>query len=326
MSDLMIRFLEKDEYPRWDKLVDSTEDTTIFDETWWLEAVSDIVQCNIKILGVFRAGELIGGVPLKISRCLCMPTATRIPLSPTNSIVFAPSNTIFSSKATSHVLEITDGIASFLSNNFHYSVLTNHPRVIDIRSFNWQHWKTLICYTYIVNLAEADFSKLTRQRRQHIRNAEKAGVSIERENCCHTAHTLLDKSLTASGVSTPLSAVQMNQLYLKCADHIVQFTARTPDGKPAAIFVCLPDWKRKIVHALFSGNDRDYNDLNASSFVIWKSIEYFKEQGLDSMDLVGAENKTIARFKAAFGGQLVPYFQLSKGSMPYRILNRLCHI
>lgn len=326
MSDLNVRFLNKDEYERWDSIVAALPSASIFDESKWLAVVTDVMGCDIRIAGVFDKDRLIGGVPLNISNKFGMPTAAGIPLTPTNSCIAEPSGTIYSSRATNYLLKITDAVGRFLQSNYDYAVVTNHPFISDIRSFNWLGWSTQVLYTYHVGLAKADFSALTPKIRKIIRKAEKSGVIIERSDDFSAAHDLLAKTFRRKGVSLPLSSWQLSQICLRCADNAVLFVAKTHDGKTIAFNLWIVDFKRRVAHALFSGFDYAYQDTEATSLRKWRCIEYFKSNGFAILDLVGAENKSIADFKAGFEGELVPYYQVSKASMRYRILNQLSHL
>lgn len=326
MSDLNVRFLNKEEYERWDSLVAALPSASIFDESKWLAAVADVMGCDIRIAGVFEKDRLIGGAPLNISNKFGMPTATGIPLTPTNSCIAEPSGTIYSSRATNYLLKITDAVGRFLQSNYDYAVITNHPFISDIRSFNWLGWSTQVIYTYHVDLAKADFSALTPKIRKIIRKAENSGVIIERSDDFSVAHDLLAKTFRRKGVSLPLSSWQLSQICLRCADNVVLFVAKTHDGKAIAFNIWIVDFKRRVAYALFSGFDYAYQDTEATSLRKWKCIEYFKSNGFAILDLVGAENKSIANFKASFEGDLVPYYQVSKVSMRYRILNQFSRL
>src|SRR3990172_3268670 len=301
MSDLNVRFLNKDEYERWDSIVAALPSASIFDESKWLAAVADVMGCDIRILGVFENDRLVGGVPLNISNKFGMPTATGIPLTPTNSCIIEPLETIFTSKTTNYLLKITDAIGRFLQSKYDYAVVTNHPFIRDIRSFNWLGWSTQVLYTYHVDLAKADFSALPKERRKLIRKAEKSGVIIERSDDFSAAHDLLAKTFRRKDVSLPLSSWQLSQICLLCADNIVQFVAKTHDGKAIAWVLLIVDFKRKVAYALFAGFDHAYQDTEAASLIQWKCIEYLKSNGFAILDLVGAENKSIANFKAGLG-------------------------
>ncbi|MCR4321733.1 MAG: GNAT family N-acetyltransferase [Candidatus Brocadiaceae bacterium] len=326
MSDLNVRFLNKGEYERWDSIVAALPSASIFDESKWLAAVADVMGCDIRIAGVFEKDRLIGGVPLNISNKFGMPTATGSPLTPTNSCIAEPSGTIYASRATNYLLKITDAVGRFLQSNYDYAVVTNHPFISDIRSFNWLGWSTQVLYTYHIDLAKADFSALTPKIRKIIRKAEKSGVIIERSDDFSVAHDLLAMTFRRKGVSLPLSSWPLSQICLRCADNAVLFVAKTHDGKAIAFNIWIVDFKRRVAYALFSGFDYAYQDTEATSLRKWRCIEYFKSNGFAILDLVGAENKSIADFKAGFEGDLVPYYQVSKASMRYRILNQLSRL
>lgn len=326
MTDLIARFLNKNEHEYWDALLIASSTASIFNETKWLETVAEVMGCDIRVLGVFRNEELLGGVPLNISKRFALPVAVGIPLTPVNSCIIKPSETPFPSKATNHLLEVTDVIGGFLQRNYDYAVITNYPFIIDIRAFNWLGWRTQVFYTYHINLQHTDFSLLPKKRRYLIRDAKKSGIKIERFHDFSIAYKLLTKTFLKKGAIIPLTMEQLSRICLLWGNNIVYFIARAPDGEAIASYIWLTDNHRKMVHALFAGFDYEYHDTNAPSLIVWQAIEYFKETGYQVMDMVGAENRTISRFKAEFDGTLVPYYQVSATSLRYRLLNLLSQL
>ncbi|MBI5682003.1 MAG: GNAT family N-acetyltransferase [Deltaproteobacteria bacterium] len=324
MSEIQARFLNVNEYGCWDKFVSELSTVSIFDETDWLATISEIMGCSLKILGVFSGDSIIGGVTLTASKKFGMAIAGRIPLCPTNSCVLSPSLSKFSDRTTRHTLEITDAIAQVLQSNFDFVVVTNNHHLNDIRAFSWQDWRTSVQYTYCIDLPSIDISKVPPNRRNKMRNAEKAGIIVKEMDNPETAHELLEKTYKRKGLSPPVTQEQLSQIYTRHRENITLLFAMVGNsGKAVAVHITLKDAKRKAGYYLLGGFDPEYISTNAPSLLQWREIEYLREKGFKVLDLVGAEDKSIATFKSEFGGELVPYFQVSHVSHRYRIINWL---
>ena len=325
MSQYITRFIRKDEYDKWDRFVSGLPSASIFDETKWLTTVSDAVGGNFLIAAVFNENsELSGGVTLNVSRKFGMPVSARIPLSPTNSCLISPSLSNFPAKVTSHVLEVTESISHFLRSNFDFVVVTNNYHIADIRSFMWQGWRTSVQYTYHIDLESVEIAKVTPARRNHIQKAAKAGIVIKEIDDPNKAYEVLEKTFQKKGVLPPITRPQFAKIYAGLQNDItLLFAVDGKTKKPIAVSVILKGFSRSIAYSLMAGFDSDYKRTDASSFVKWGEIEYLKTEGFKKLDLVGAEERSVAAFKADFSGTLIPYYQVFNSSTRYRILNRL---
>jgi hypothetical protein len=323
MSDIQARYLDSSEYPLWDSFVANSSSATIFDETRWLQPVCDIFSCELKILGVFKGGTLHGGVAFTTKKRFGKPIATRVPLCPTNSCIISPSLSSFTAKETSHILQITEAIARFLTANFEFVVVTNNHFLADIRSFVWDGWMTSVQYTYHVDLQSMNLSRVPPTRRSRILNARKH-VSVREIDSPDIAYALLQKTYSRKDVSVPLTREQLSALYARFGpSQILLLCSFLEDRTPAAVGIALMDETRRNGYLLLAGFDPAYRDTNAATLTEWGLIELLQKREFVMLDLVGAENKTIALYKSEFGGQLVSYYQVWHASTSYRILNML---
>ncbi|HCC54232.1 MAG TPA: hypothetical protein DEQ20_04810 [Desulfobulbaceae bacterium] len=321
-SEFEVRLLHPDEYGHWDEMVRALPTATIFSESRWLTAVAEIMVCEVKIVAVFHGDHLVGGVPIRISRRFGMPVADGIPLTPTNSCIVVPTSTTCLSKMNSRLLAITEAMASFLQTHYAYVILTHDPALIDIRSFNWLDWRSQVLYTYHIEMAKADLANLSSTVRKNIRHAEKAGVTSEVSRDFRQAHEPLVSTFARQGAQLPLTAEQLVAFGERLGDDLVLLLARSHDGRIIATEIILLDRPHKIAYRFLAGFDATNGIRGVAAFLQWQGLIYCRDIGLEILDQVGADIKEVAAFKAELGGRLVPYYQISKAGLGYKLLNR----
>lgn len=317
------RFLIREEYSLWDGLVSSVPGASIFSESRWLVAAAEIMACEIKIVAVFSGEHLVGGVAVQLSRRFGMPVAKGIPIAPNNSCVVAPTATACLSKITSRILAITEAIAVFLEGHFAYVVLTQNPTLIDIRSFNWRGWRSQVLYTYHVEIAKADLGRLSSTARKNIKNAEKAGVISALSRDFKLAHLPVASTFARQKAALPMTAEQLSAFAERFGDDLFLLLAKNKDGRVIASEAILLDRPRRVAYRFLAGFDAGCDIRGVPLYLQWQGLLHCRELGMELLDQTGAERKKIASFKAELGGNLVPYFQVAKVRLPYRLMNGL---
>jgi len=219
---------------------------------------------------------------------------------------------------------VTQAIAAFLRDGFSFSVVTNNPAQIDIRSFRWQGWLTNILYTYCIDLQNTTLDTITASKRRSIRLARRQALVVEDDTDSDAVTDLLRKTGERQGFAPSVKWPQLAALREAMAGDLVIKTAFMPgDHTALATNISLADRRRGTAYLLMAGFDPSYADLQASSLVLWEALEHWRDQGLRVFDLVGADVESNVRFKMEFGGALVPYFQVSYVRTAQRVASAL---
>ncbi len=307
-----VRFLNEDEYSAWDALVAESPYASIFDERRWFQAVADVLGCEVKVAGAFTKGELMGGVVLERGQRHGLPTATLPPLCHTNTCVVRVNPNASSAKRQQRILDVTGDIAEFLRNEFSLAVVTNHPAQIDIRSFRWQGWRTNILYTFRIDLHSISLETISASKRRSIRSARRQALVVKDDAGSDAVADLLRKTGERQGFTPAVKWPHLAALREAMSGDLLIKTAFLPGGEaPLATDISLADRLRGTAYLLMAGFDPSFSHLQAPSLVMWEAIEHWRDQGLAIVDLVGADVESNVRFKMEFGGELVPYFQVS---------------
>jgi CelD/BcsL family acetyltransferase involved in cellulose biosynthesis len=92
------------------------------------------------------------------------------------------------------------------------------------------------------------------------------------------------------------------------------------DGQPISGLGIVKDY-RGVIHEWIAGTDPDYLSLGVASYMLWKVIEDFSEQGFAWFDLDGADVREIARHKSQFNGQLTLHHMVTSRNLKAKLFD-----
>ncbi|ODS31694.1 MAG: FemAB family protein [Candidatus Scalindua rubra] len=324
MTAYTTRYLTIDEYKEWDALVLQSPNYSVFDTTLWLDTLSSVLNCEIKLLGVFEEENLIGGVAFDVIKKYGMKIAKIPPMSVFNSCHYVPRETQYKERQRKHIHNIVASIVERLQNDFHYVVIANQHEFKDIRGFLLKGWSQNILYSYIVYLNKIDFSLISPSRRKWIKKAQKKLIVTEEIKDVTPVYDIIKHTYIRQGIKCPLPLDKMSEMFKKISNNIVILAAKEQkNDKYKAVNISVVDYKKNGVYGLFNGFLLETPDSGANSLLQWKEIEYFKDKGFEFFDLGEASIPSKASFKGEFYSDLVPFYRVSKSSLPFSIVWRL---
>ncbi len=313
MASYITKYLARDEYGQWDELVSQSPACNIFDTTLWLDALSSIPDCNIKILGVFNKGDLIGGVAFNVIKRFGMKIACVPPLSFYNSCHYIPIKTQYKDRLGNFIQDILNSITLRLQEDFHYIIIENHPELKDIRSFVWNNWDQNVLYTYGIDLNKLDFSLISPSKRGWIKKAQKNMIITEEIKDVIPVYDILRQTYIRMNMQFPLTLNVLSEICKKIHSHIsIRTTVR--NGIYNAVNIAVIDYKKSCIYNLFNGYKPENPGSGANSFLLCETMEYFKNNGFKFFDFGPAGTQSKARFKSEFCAGLFPYYRVSKSN------------
>lgn len=318
------RILAQTEHPLWDELVSSSPYGSVFDESRWFTAVADVFGRTVEVVGVFDDDRLAGGVVLECSKRCGLPVGALPPLCHTNTCVVDVDPAALPSKRHTQLLTVSGVLARFLHEQFDFVVVTNHCLMNDVRGFRWQGWRTNVLYTFLLDLTAASLERMSRKKRQAIRRAERAGITVVDDASPDVVYALLCKSSERQGIAPPVTDQQLAAMRERVGPAFRMRVAVHPQqDRPLAALVSAHDESRATIYALLAGFDPEFADTHAASYLHWTEMVACRDLGAKTFDYMGADVESNVRFKAQFGCEVVPYFQVSQVSRRYRIVNAL---
>ena len=315
------RYLTRNDHDKWDELVLQSPNYNIFDTTLWLDSLSSVLKCDIKILGVFKKGELVGGVAFNLIKRLGIKIAGTPPMSFYNSLHYIQRDTKHKDRLGRHIHDIMTAIAERLQNDFHYVVITNHPEFNDIRALKNKNWRQNIHYFYQVPLDDVDMSLISASKRRQVKKAQKKLIITEEIKDMAPVIDIIKLTYTRQGLECPLSLDELSGICNMMGDCVIVRAAREQNSENyKAVIVYVVDDRNGCAYNLINAFEPESPDSGANSLLLWQGIEYFKDKGFRCFDLGEASILSKANFKSEFYSDLVPCYQVSKSKLLFKPL------
>jgi len=301
-----LRFLEKDEYPLWDALVDVSPQGSVFCQSWWLEAVG-----NVRVLACFSGDEVVAGIPLWQEKRFGIPVCMMPKLTQTWGVVMRP----FEGKPVTVAARETRLLRAFATRLAQHALFFQafHPSLPNWLPFYWSGFRQTTRFTYVLDDL-SDLSRIWREMststRGQITKAEKAGYALVP---CGIEEVYRCESLSYSrhGKVAPHSESFLRNIYQAAQEHKSGACFAVVDEQGEAHSAWLLVWDRQRTHGLAGGADDDARSSGAHSLGVWRAIEFasVRSQGFD---FTGSVVEGIERFNRNFGAKQVAYNLIMK--------------
>jgi hypothetical protein len=302
----------------WAQLERGAVQSTIFHTDEWLTILERTYHAKILRLGFFEGEQLIGGMPVLVMRKFIYQVAG----SPLDGTV-----TQYQGPICLDPLNYGKLFKSFWgyaeSCKWDFVQMTPFPAPeVEARQLNSPYSRSEARQTISVNI-RPDESEILRAMKQGCRNKIKQaagrGAVVEEVDASkrHWIETYFEMSVETyrrqgrppaipksffENVGTLLGASgKMKVLFAKYDSKVIA----------AAIFLV----HRNVLYAWDAVSRRAYSHLRANSLIYWTIIRCAHSIGLETIDMLGANIPTVARFKEGFGGSFITYdsFLRSKG-------------
>ncbi len=296
-----LRYLASDEFAAWDKLVDISPQGSPFYRSWWLKAVGG----TVSILGYYKGGSLIAGIPLYCEKRYGMNIYTMPKLTQTLGPVLAPS----AGKPVAALWREMEVLSAFAKEVAKFPIFFQafHPSLHNWSPFYWNGFTQTSRATQVVDLRPADkiWECMAKGARRHIHRAEGLGITIEPcgpEPLWQAEH----KSFSRQGMKVPHSVEYLGSLYdaAKANDAGEIFAAY--DGQRRMHCACFIIWDRNRAYTVASGADPELRDSGAHSLMTWHLAQIAAEKS-PVLDFAGSMLQPVELFLRSFGAAQVPY-------------------
>ena len=320
MSSYATRYLTIDEYKEWDALVLQSPNYSIFDTTLWLDTLSSVLKCHIKILGVFKKENLVGGVVFNVIKRFGIKIANTPPMSVYNSLHYIPRETQHKYRLGRYIYDIIAAIAERLQNDFHYIVITNHHEFKDIRGLKSQDWRQNILYSCRVSLDNVDLSLISAAKRRQVKKARKKLIITEEIKDIAPVYDIIEQTYIRQNLKCPLTLDEISGICTRMGHNVAIRAAREQNSeKYKAVIVLIVDDRNRYVYNLINAFEPESPDSGANSLLLWEGMEYFKGKRFELFDLGEAGIPSKYDFKSQFFTELEPYYQVSKSNFLFSI-------
>lgn len=326
-----IEYLSENQFERWDRFVDASNQGSIYNQSFFLQALCAAADTQFRILTIWKGEEILGGVGLHFVKNRYGDRVHSRGLLYYNGLVLRNFDTKYPSSLTYRHIEIVQPLLKELDDKKYASIeLTNRHTLTDLRPFIWDGWQVGLRYTYEVPIHDLDklWDGAEQNIRRLIKRCDQAGMKLAANDDFETFYGFHLATCQRKGLSPYLPFERFKTLYdsLHARGCAQIFFAVLPDGKPVAAQIVLTT-SHPVTHTWAAGSDAEHLDTGASAFLRWKVFEELNKRGFRYNDLTDAMNPPVAKFKSQFGGELVPCFIVSRtNSKTLRIYNKMSEI
>ena len=320
--------LENHEYDSWNQFAASCPSSSVYADTRYLKALSEVLECDFRVLAIKANGAFAGGIAtLEYPTNLGLMVHPRLLLQ-YNGLVVGSGSSAYPSRVTSDQIGSTNTIASFIEEqDYARTIIRTRWPFDDVRAFMVRGWSATPTYTYLVSLSDlsGQWQKVTRDLRRLIRKCEREGVNVTRDDDFESFYRMHVETSARKGSPIYLSESQFSEYYRKLTDKGLArlYHARIGDGSSIASQLVLAG-DHPVSETVSACADARYLKSGGNAFLRWKAFEDLAADGYTHNDLTDAELNPVTRFKSQFGGDLKVCFALKyPDSRRLRLKNRV---
>lgn len=295
----------------------------VFMHDWYLDAVCDQGEWDAALF-YNKTGELIAILPYYLStyqgfRVIKMPR-----LCPFMGIwIQYPENLRISKKIAKEKKIIQALVAQLPSVNYYFQ---HYPyQFTNCLPLYWLGYEQRTIYSYrLENIADLEsiYANFEGRLRTTIRKAEGI-VKVFCKDDLNLFYQINQKSFDRQGLKMPYTLTFLKRLdaALKSRNRRCMYFAKDEQGHVhAALYIVYGD---STAYNLMAGGDPSFRQSGAMQLLLWQAIQD-AAQRVPSFDFEGSMLEEIAYSFRAFGGELHPYFELSKARN--RLLGLLAYL
>lgn len=288
---------------------------TVFNTSKWL-AIFD----NIFIYGIYDEGDnLIGGFYLFREKRFGITIYRNPPFTPFIG-PFIKNEAKNAAKIANKNREVLSLIAVYLDEFKHSIISVSLSRnIIDTLPFIWRNYKAIAGYTYIIDLnysIEELYKTISPEKRNDINRAKNDNAIVRRISDFSIVKSLVLK--TFSRQEKNINEKYLDKIIFEFANEKNSFAFVTYiENKPVSSVFCVFD--RETAYYLLGGYDHLSKHRGAGVIALWEAIKHSKNIGLRYFDFEGSMIPQIERYFRNFGGNLTPYFRISKAYLPLEL-------
>jgi len=308
-----------DDKKLWDQFVENSPQGLLFHKWDFLKTVERHSRYQFLPYCVYSGEQLRCIFPFFITRgrlgltVMCSPPPhAQIPYL---GIAFDPSVQALKALAREKIFEQVTGelcgeIDKIAPNHVYFKTV---PNFLDVRSFIWKNFTAHLWFTYAIDLEkpiDEIWGGFSRRCRQGIKPLSALSPQIRQTNDVSLVLDIWRERFRERGIEVPLlSDSYLKELAATFPQDVTVYSVSI-DGRLAGATACCV--LREDRYGYWIGNVNARKDLNTNEFLIWEIIQHAKSEGFKTLDLFGAPNQRISKFKSKFDPVLEPFCYVEK--------------
>ncbi len=315
-AEITTRILRDEEYPRWNQLVSSSPQGSIYSTPEYLTILCNATGGTFDVVGVFRGEELCAGIGLYRQASRFGTVISNRLLLYYNSIILPKSSTQYPSRETARTLEVLTALEEYLSR-LHVARLRVHSRWpgMDARVFAERGWQVQPTYTYVVPLTDLDqlWERMDKNSRRLITRCETRDVRLTIDDDFDSFYRLHYQTHVRKGAPLYLPENRYREYFasLRSLGWCQLYHLRNADGQSLATQLVLTG-NHSVSHTVCAGANPDSLDWGTTYYLRWRTFQELADAGYEANDLTDAALNPVTKFKSLLGGNLTMNLVISQ--------------
>lgn len=327
MSKILYNLVKVEADNKWDEFVHKSYNGTIFITSLYLNSIN----VNYELYFCYKKEELRAAVAVIVSKDNKSLVLDDLVIY--NGIIYNnPTNKQNQAQQYSEQFRIQQFIAEELAKKYTKIQMSLHPSIVDVRAILWVNYgtdlpkyKTNIRYTSYIDISDfknkkalddiSVYNESSVSRRQQIRYAIKKGYKTKITTDVDRLIEFYEKTMRRQGESVLVEKIQnikklSNQLIQNKVAKIYASYDELDEIGSMALFA----WDNKRAYYIFGANDPLKRNGHSGTNVLWEAFyDLSNMKGIKEVDLEGVNSPQRGWFKLSFGGEIIPYYEISLG-------------
>ena len=283
----------------------------IFFQDWWLDAVCLSESWDVA-LSVNKDGDIMGVFPYLIKKKGLFDVSIMPPLTPFLGPYVVPFKGVKRVEAYSYYRKVVNGLIPAVKE-VDYFAQKFSPEIKDWYPFYRNGYQQTTSYTYIldnIRNLEAAWDGMKNTVRTVIRKTE-GNLSVVPLLEPSVLYRLVEETFSRQKLPVPYEEKVLHNIWDECRARDCGFMMQAQDsqGKTHAAIMIVRD--ESVAYNLVIGVSEEDKNSGAVQRLIWEAIKKSSE----SVDVFNFEGSMLPHIEPVFrhfGGELTPYFRISR--------------
>ncbi len=321
---------EADREFQWDSLLESSSYSCVAHRTGWIEALRNLTGNKLRPLIVLKGSQVVGLCPMFLFKRGPLHAAYSPPvqgLTHHMGPALVGYEGLPNRKKAQLLGELHRVLRSYLVEELgcNYIEMVLQPGLLDARPLHRAGYSASFRHTYIIDLRqgiEGIWQSFSHELRRNVQKCE--GHSTSREATVDDlpafVHLVRDRFATL-GVKYAATKAYLSDLFDSLGpSHIRLFLEEESDEIQTGIILVMHGRRATIWH----GATRPRTSrLPVNEHLHWHVISWAERQGFHELEIMGADDSRLDRFKSKFNATVVPCLHALWSRSWYRLAERI---
>jgi len=225
-------------------------------------------------------------------------------------ISFTPTPTEAFSSITRQWLRLSGILADMILDKGLNNSIAFPPEIIDLREFQWRHYKITPRYTFYINFPW-DLQKSDYSIRKHVNKAIKIGFKCHQVSKWEDIILCLKETEERQGFEHGITTKDLQIAEeLVGRDNFRGYVCYSPEGEIASARIVLFKENCRAIDWV-AGTRKKFLQSGATQYLIHYVLNDLQQIGAKGFDYAGANIRNVAAAKLNWGVELKPYYVIS---------------